>query len=136
MLTMLGKINEGNFEKYHMYDSIPSYMLIFFKLIAVIAFIIGLYQLLSKNRKDGPILKFMINFSCLGFVYFLSLPVMMIFVAYMAPSSRKQVVFLSVEIMKSFVNAVMTWMICSKSSSYSCIKHETQSFFQAGRKLL
>jgi hypothetical protein len=27
-------------------------------------------------------------------------------------------------------------MICSKSSSYSCIKHETQSFFQAGRKLL
>lgn len=41
ILTLLNKINDKDHDKYHMYDSIPAYILIFFRVVAFIVFIIG-----------------------------------------------------------------------------------------------
>lgn len=45
ILTLLGKINDGDFDKYHMYDTIPSYLLVFFRVCTVIIFIVGIVKL-------------------------------------------------------------------------------------------
>lgn len=41
ILTLLNKITDGAHDKYHMYDTIPSYLLVFFKLLTIIIFIAG-----------------------------------------------------------------------------------------------
>jgi hypothetical protein len=106
-----------------MYDSIPSYILIVFRVLTVLGFLIGIIYQMMKNIKNKKIVKFIISFSCLGFSYFLSLPATMYLVTFLPPSSRKQVVFFSVELIKNLVNLILTWMISSKRSNYSYIKH-------------
>jgi hypothetical protein len=44
ILTLLGKINDGDHDKYHMYDSIPAYLLLFFRILAFVAFIGGIIK--------------------------------------------------------------------------------------------
>lgn len=97
VLTLLGKINDGEYDKYHMYDTIPSYLLVFFRVINVIIFSIGLIFLYSSNSsKNIQMVKFIGNFSLLGAAYFLSLPAIMLLATFLPASSRKQIVFFSV----------------------------------------
>jgi hypothetical protein len=44
ILTILGKINDGDADKYHMYDTIPSYVLIFFRITTIIVFAVGIVK--------------------------------------------------------------------------------------------
>jgi hypothetical protein len=44
ILTLLGKINDGEADKYHMYDTIPSYLLVFFRVVTIIIFAIGVIK--------------------------------------------------------------------------------------------
>lgn len=44
VLTMLTKINDKDYDKYHMYDSISAYILIFFRIMALLVFILGKNQ--------------------------------------------------------------------------------------------
>jgi hypothetical protein len=44
ILTLLGKINDGEADKYHMYDTIPSYLLVFFRVVTIIIFVIGVIK--------------------------------------------------------------------------------------------
>ena len=41
ILTLLNKITDGAHDKYHMYDTIPSYLLVFFKAIIIVVFMVG-----------------------------------------------------------------------------------------------
>jgi len=41
ILTLLTKITDGSHNKYHMYDSIPAYLLVFFKFVTIIIFAVG-----------------------------------------------------------------------------------------------
>jgi hypothetical protein len=41
ILTLLNKITDGAHDKYHMYDTIPSYLLVFFKAITIVVFMVG-----------------------------------------------------------------------------------------------
>lgn len=96
ILTLLGKINDGDSDKYHMYDTIPSYLLVFFRVCTVFIFVVGLIRLYLENRKNQSILAFLTNFGFMGSIYFLSLPAIMLIAVVLPVSSRKQIVFLSV----------------------------------------
>lgn len=96
ILTLLGKINDGDSDKYHMYDTIPSYLLVFFRVCTVFIFVVGLIRLYLENRKNQNILGFLTNFGFMGSIYFLSLPAIMLIAVVLPVSSRKQIVFLSV----------------------------------------
>lgn len=96
ILTLLGKINDGDSDKYHMYDSIPSYLLVFFKLVHVIVFVVGLILLYRSSSKNTQIVKFIANFGFMGAIYFFSLPAIMLMANLLPHSSRKQIVFFSV----------------------------------------
>lgn len=41
ILTLLNKITDGTHDKYHMYDTIPAYLLVFFKVITLFVFVGG-----------------------------------------------------------------------------------------------
>lgn len=41
ILTLLNKISDGSHDKYHMYDTVPAYLLVFFKLATFAIFLAG-----------------------------------------------------------------------------------------------
>lgn len=136
ILTLLGKINDGDSDKYHMYDTIPSYLLVFFRVCTVLIFVVGIIRLYMGNNKNGKIISFLANFAFMGAIYFLSLPAIMLMATLLPESSRKQIVFFSVECIKNTVNLMLTYMISSKNSNYKTIRQSSQSFFQTNNKLL
>lgn len=137
ILTLLGKINDGDSDKYHMYDTIPSYLLVFFRIVTVIIFAVGIIKLCCYDcKKNKQAISFLANFGFMGGVYFLSLPVIMLIANFLPYTSRKQIVFFSVECIKNSVNLMLTWMVSSKKSAYKNIRQSGQSFFQSENKLL
>lgn len=44
IMTLLTKINDGDHDKYHMYDSIPAYVLIGFRILGFMIFIGGIIK--------------------------------------------------------------------------------------------
>lgn len=139
ILTLLGKINDGDSDKYHMYDTLPSYMLVFFRVVTVLIFVIGLVKLCfydCKKSRNKQIISFLANFGFMGAIYFLSLPAIMLMANFLPFASRKQIVFFSVECIKNSVNLILTWMVSSKKSGYKNIRQSGQSFFQSDNKLL
>lgn len=136
ILTLLGKINDGDSDKYHMYHTIPSYLLVFFRVCTVIIFVIGIIRLYLSGSKNAPLVSFVANFGFMGAIYFLSLPAIMVLASMLPAGSQKQIVFFSVEIIKNTVNLMLTWMVSSKKSKYKNVQHSSSSFFQSGNKLL
>jgi hypothetical protein len=136
LLTLMCKINEGEWDKYHMYDTIPSYLLVVFRILSVLVFMAGIVMLYLKTYKHLQIMRFLASFSLLGAVHFLSLPAIMVLANLLPPPSRKQIVFFSVELIKNSTNLLVTWMMASRSSQYSRVKQSGQSFFQENNKLL
>ena len=136
ILTLLGKINDGDSDKYHMYDTIPSYLLVFFRVCTVVIFAIGIIRLYLSSSKNAQLISFIANFGFMGAIYFLSLPGIMLLASFLPVGSRKQIVFFSVELIKNTVNLILTWMVSSKKSKYKNIQHSSTSFFQSGNKLL
>lgn len=128
ILTLLGKINDGSSDKYHMYDTIPSYLLVFFRVLTVLIFIIGIVRSISENRSNKKISDFFFKFGLFGSAYFLALPVIVIIAEMIVTSHRKIYVFVLVELAKNLVNASMTWLINSKNSNYANIKLDNRSF--------
>ena len=136
ILTLLGKVNDGDSDKYHMYDTIPSYLLVFFRVVTVAILLIGIIKTYSENKGNEKITRFYIRFSILGGCYFLSLPAIMILATWIPVSSRKMIVFICVEMVKNFVNLALTWMVSSKKSMYSSIRANSTSFMEKDNKLL
>lgn len=96
ILTLLGKINDGDHDKYHMYDTIPSYILVFFRVISLAVFVGGIIKVYLNCKKNAKIVNFLATYGLMGAIYFLTLPVIMLLATFINPSSRKQIVFFSV----------------------------------------
>lgn len=78
----------------------------------------------------------MLRYGFMGIVYFFLLPAAIVLSYLFSPSSRKQIVFFTVELGRNIINLMMIFMVSSKHSKYSSIKQGSQSFFQEGNKLL
>lgn len=79
ILTMLNKITDGAHDKYHMYDTIPSYLLVFFKFLTIIIFLVGCIKTLY-TAKDNRVKMFMYEVLVLGSFYILTVPIVMLIV--------------------------------------------------------
>jgi hypothetical protein len=76
------KINDGDANKYHMYDTIPSYLLACFRVMTAFVFVGTMALLYKKTIKNLQMGKFLISFFAVGIIYFLSLPIILIFIGY------------------------------------------------------
>ena len=74
LLTMLTKITEGEDDRFHMFDTIPTYIQIAMKLILFIVFFIGTIYSQSKKTSTGPIRSYFKGLTGLGTMLFLMLP--------------------------------------------------------------
>jgi hypothetical protein len=52
IMTMLNKISDGDHDKYHMYDTIPAYIMIGFRMIGLIVFLIGIGRSWYNLKKE------------------------------------------------------------------------------------
>lgn len=75
LLTMLTKITEGEDDRFHMFDTIPTYIQIVMKLILYIVFLMGIIYSKSKKTSTGPIRSYFNGLTVLGTIVFLMLPV-------------------------------------------------------------
>lgn len=136
ILTLLTKINDGDHNKYHMHDTIPSYLLLAFRIISLLVFVLGIFLTLKTNKKNERISEFMIKIGIAGTIYFLSLPVMIFGCRVVEIASRKWIVFAGQEILKNVINFWFTWMVSSKKSAYRQVSQGHKSFMEEGNKLL
>lgn len=136
ILTLLTKINDGDHNKYHMHDTIPSYLLLAFRMMSLFIFVVGIFMTYRGNKKSEPIQSFLMKIGFVGTIYFLSLPVMMLWCTMIEVSERRWVIFVGQELLKNVMNFWLTWMVSSKKSAYNQINKSSKSFMEHGDKYL
>lgn len=52
IMTMLNKISDGEHDKYHMYDTIPAYIMIGFRMVGLLVFLVGIIRSWTGLKKD------------------------------------------------------------------------------------
>lgn len=52
IMTLLNKITDGEYDKYHMFDTIPAYVMIGFRLLAFLIFLGGILKVLINLKND------------------------------------------------------------------------------------
>jgi hypothetical protein len=52
ILVVMNKINDGDHDKYHMFDSIPAYIMLTFRLVAFGMFIYGIIRSIVKLKQE------------------------------------------------------------------------------------
>ena len=93
ILTILTKLNDGEHDKYHMHDTVPSYILLYFRFMSLGLFLIGIFLTYRSNKANEAIASFMKKVGVFGSLYFLSLPLMVLGCFLIHISSRKWVIF-------------------------------------------
>jgi hypothetical protein len=90
LMTMLTKINDGDHDKYHMYDSIPAYIMVGFRMIAFIVFIVGVIRsLCCLKKEEKQFMKYFWQLALLGGVYLTFIPLGLILITYLETTHRK-----------------------------------------------
>ena len=93
ILTLLTKINDGDHNKYHMHDTIPSYLLLAFRFMGLIIFVVGIIYTYRGNSQEDNTISFVRKIGIIGIIYFLSLPAMILWCSMIHLSDRRWVIF-------------------------------------------
>lgn len=94
ILTLLNLITDGSHDKYHMFDTIPSYLLVFFKFVSELIFLGGCIKTIISTKNNKQVKNFMFEILILGTLYISSVPLIMLIVQYIPASARKEWVFI------------------------------------------
>jgi hypothetical protein len=57
IMTLLNKITDGEHDKYHMFDTIPAYVMIGFRLLGFLIFLAGIGKVLISLKPDEKTIK-------------------------------------------------------------------------------
>ena len=136
ILTILTKINDGDHDKYHMHDTIPSSILLLLRICSLAIFLVGIITTYKSNTINSSVLAFLLRIALMGSLYFLSLPFMLWVSKYIPLSSQKSMIFMIQELLKNLMNLWLTWMVSSKKSSYSLVNKGGKSFMEDDNKYL
>lgn len=77
-----------------MYDSVPAYIMLFFKFLSIILFVVGLVKsLLCLKKEEERIRKYFTELGILGLIYLSIIPLSMYLITFVEASYRKDAIF-------------------------------------------
>ncbi len=117
IVTLLNKINDTDHDKYHMYDTIPGYILIGLRIFIFIIYLIGLIISFAKTHRKKKF--FFFAFLVFGVVYILSLPILVLITEnFIHTNVQREFMFLGSSIFQLLSSLLITYQLISKKSSY------------------
>ena len=128
IMTMLNKINDGQHDKYHMYDTIPAYIMMSFRSVALIVFVIGIGKSwfdLNKNKNKEKVKRYLTQMTILGLAYMAFVPVGFIAMKYINTRYRKEAMFFMIELTRFVLNIWLSYLAGWKTSAYRLIINES-----------
>ncbi len=74
ILTIMNNIPEGH-DKYHMFDTIPAYIMIFFRMAIFTVFIFGVIRSMAKTpHSETKIKSYFVHLAVMGTIYMIFVP--------------------------------------------------------------
>lgn len=90
IMTTLNKVTDGDHDKYHIFDSVPAYIMIFFRLLGFCIFIVGVIRCFLKTKpEDSKIKKYFLQLGLLGTIYLTFIPSSLMFITFIESHNRK-----------------------------------------------
>lgn len=129
MITKLGHSHD----RHHIFDSIGGVVLISFRIVIAIVFIVGCISTYRKMRHN--LRRFMWKFAILGFVYVASTPLIVLAANFLLNArSRHEFVFIAVEATKFITNLLLAYEFNAKASEYNRVNYRNASFLPEEEK--
>ena len=133
LMTMLNKVTDGEVDKYHMFDTIPAYVMVGFRVLALLIFTAGIAKSqIYLDSTQGRLRSYFWMLGVLGLLYMCFVPVLMFFVGCFPAGHRREVMFFGVEACRYSLTLWLAILGTSKSSSYR--KLINSSFMEKGDK--
>lgn len=124
IMTMLNKISDGEHDKYHMYDSIPAYIMIGFRCVGLVVFLVGIAQCwlqINKSSNKAKLTNYFYQLTTIGFIYMTFVPIGFVAIRYVGNRYKKEVMFFAMELTRFGLNIWLAWLAGSKKSAYRAI---------------
>ena len=83
IMTSLNKITDGNHNKFHVFDSIPAYIMVFFRLIGYGVFVAGIitsFIQLRDRAGDRKKYEYFVHLAILGTIYLTFIPGLLVLI--------------------------------------------------------
>lgn len=124
IMTVLNKISDGEHDKYHMFDSIPAYIMLTFRLIALLVFMVGIgrsWKDLKKDKNPFKLKQYLLQLTMLGLLYMCFVPLSLIGIRYVDNRYKKETMFLWVEMSRLLLTLWLGVLAGRKKSAYRSI---------------
>ena len=126
IITMITKIGNSH-DRHHIFDNIGGSILIGFRLVVLLVFVIGCVRTYRTMRLS--LKKFMVKFALLGFIYIASTPAIIFGANHLVlAKNRHEFVFIAVETTKFIVNVFLFYQINYRTSEYNRVNYKNASF--------
>lgn len=116
ILTLLNRITEGH-DKYHMFDTIPAYLMIFFRIMVFCLFIYATVRSFARCP-EKKMKKYFIHLGVLGTAFIIVVPVAIFGIELIEEEHREYVLMLGLEIVRLLLFLWLAVMSGWKDSSY------------------
>lgn len=81
IMTTLNKVTDGDHDKYHMFDTIPAYIMVFFRLVGFGVFITGIARSFLRLKEDqSKAYRYFVQLAILGTIYLTFIPCSLVLV--------------------------------------------------------
>ena len=102
-----------------MFDTIPAYVMMFFRMIGFGIFLIGVIQSYSKLKlKQNQFRRYFANLTVFGTIYLIFVPVYVFLMRLVDEDYRKETMFIGIEFAKLCLNIWLAYLVRWKQSSY------------------
>lgn len=97
IMTLLNKVTDGEADKHHMFDTIPAYIMVGFRLLAFGIFLGGIVKMaLNVKAEEKTIRRYVLELSILGTIYLTFLPASIYLVEFINAKYRKEVMYIGI----------------------------------------
>jgi len=134
VIVGVGRVNDEDPMKFHDYESIPGWIIMFFRVIFFAVFAYFINKTNSKAGNNTEKKEFLFRFGILGAVYLLALPIIVtISSLVVAPYVRNKLIVLGTLAIQIGASITLTYLLSSKKSKYHQISMKGRTLLPSGK---